>query len=322
MRNDLKLLPWEICSEAAGWNDEFLESVFFLGNGRMGVRGYLPFEPDSRPTQQGLFLAGIFGEIKDGITDFVNLPSPICETLLLNGVPAVLASSIHRTLDLKAASFHADFTLTAGDTRAAVRYTRFFPKELPALLMQRFEIHVQSDVELELRSGINLSSCNSPIPDDQVKENTELVQLAPLQFVTDDGSLFSCTFETVGTGLRIEQEVRFYAPDFTQGIVQNSGAEVTCPLTAHAAAGQTLVVENWSASVQVVMQMSALRLRQVIGVSAHFGTRILPRGRIHGRIATERFPMKNCKSVCAIRCFSLWQAAPHMIRPFPSAQEV
>ena len=73
MRNDLKLLPWEICSEAAGWNDDFLESVFFLGNGRMGVRGYLPFEPDSRPTQQGLFLAGIFGEIKDGITDFVNL---------------------------------------------------------------------------------------------------------------------------------------------------------------------------------------------------------------------------------------------------------
>ena len=52
MRNDLKLLPWEICSEAVGWNDEFLESVFFLGNGRMGVRGYLPFEPDLRPTQQ------------------------------------------------------------------------------------------------------------------------------------------------------------------------------------------------------------------------------------------------------------------------------
>ena len=244
MRNDLKLLPWEICSEADGWNDDFLESVFFLGNGRMGVRGYLPFEPDSRPTQQGLFLAGIFGEIKDGITDFVNLPSPVCETLLLNGTTAVLASPIHRTLDLKSASFYADFTLAAGDTRADVRYTRFFPKELPALLMQRFEIHVQSDVELELRSGINLSSCNSPIPDDQVKENTELVQLAPLQFVTDNGNLFSCTFETVGTGLRIEQEVRFYAPDFTQGIVQNSGAEVTCPLTAHAAAGQTLVFEK------------------------------------------------------------------------------
>lgn len=322
MRNDLKLLPWEICSEADGWNDEFLESVFFLGNGRMGVRGYLPFEPDSRPTQQGLFLAGIFGEIKDGITDFVNLPSPICETLLLNGVPAVLASSIHRTLDLKSASFHADFTLAAGDTRADVRYTRFFPKELPALLMQRFEIRVQNDVEVEMRSGINFSSCNSPIPDDQVKENTELVQLAPLQFVTDNGSLFSCTFETIGTGLRIEQEVQFHAPEFTQGIVQNSGAEVTCPLTALQLPARRWCLRSWSVSVQAATQMNALRLLRVIGVSMRFGARILPRGRIHGRIATERFPMKNCKSVCAIRCFSLWQAAPHMIRPFPSAQEV
>lgn len=70
------------------------------------------------------------------------------------------------------------------------------------------------------------------------------MQLAPLQFVTDNGNLFSCTFETVGTGLRIEQEVQFHAPEFTQGIVQNSGAEVTCLLTAHAVAGQTLVLEK------------------------------------------------------------------------------
>lgn len=112
----------------------------------------------------------------------------------------------------------------AGDTRADVRYTRFFPKELPALLMQRFEIRVQNDVEVEMRSGINFSSCNSPIPDDQVKENTELVQLAPLQFVTDNGNLFSCTFETVGTGLRIEQEVQFHAA----GIYAGNRAEQRC----------------------------------------------------------------------------------------------
>ena len=45
MRNDLKLLPWEICSEAAGWNDDFLESVFFLGNGRMGCLLYTSPSP-------------------------------------------------------------------------------------------------------------------------------------------------------------------------------------------------------------------------------------------------------------------------------------
>ena len=67
MRNDLKLLPWEICSEADGWNDDFLESVFFLGNGRMGVRGYLPFEPDSRPTQQDCSLREFSGKSRMGL---------------------------------------------------------------------------------------------------------------------------------------------------------------------------------------------------------------------------------------------------------------
>ena len=68
MRNDLKLLPWEICSEADGWNDEFLESVFFLGNGRMGVRGYLPFEPDSRPRRsRDCFLREFSGKSRMGL---------------------------------------------------------------------------------------------------------------------------------------------------------------------------------------------------------------------------------------------------------------
>ena len=101
MRNDLLLRPWSIASSSPGWHDDFLESVYFLGNGRMGVRGYLPFEPDPRPVQKGLFIAGIFGEIKPGITDFVNLPAPICNRLFLDGVPAVLASFIERKLDFR-----------------------------------------------------------------------------------------------------------------------------------------------------------------------------------------------------------------------------
>lgn len=253
----------------------------------------------------------------------MNLPSPVCETLLLNGTTAVLASPIHRTLDLKSASFYADFTLAAGDTRADVRYTRFFPKELPALLMQRFEIRVQNDVEVEMRSGINFSSCNSPIPDDQVKENTELVQLAPLQFVTDNGNLFSCTFETVGTGLRIEQEVQFHAPEFTQGIVQNSGAEVTCLLTAHAVAGQTLVLEKL-----VCIRTSRDADERIAAAPSDWSFRALWDAHTAVWLHTwqglrpEHFPMRSCKPACAIRCSSLWRAVLHMIRPFPSAQEV
>lgn len=45
----------------------------------MGIRGYLPFWQEKRTFETGLFVAGIFGEIKPGITDFVNLPTPYGE---------------------------------------------------------------------------------------------------------------------------------------------------------------------------------------------------------------------------------------------------
>ena len=46
MRTDLQLSPWSVSGTGNGWDDDFFESIFFLGNGRMGIRGYLPMEPD------------------------------------------------------------------------------------------------------------------------------------------------------------------------------------------------------------------------------------------------------------------------------------
>ena len=62
MRNDLQLTPWKISKIGTGWVDEFCESIFFIGNGRLGIRGYLSSEPAHRPIQKGVYLAGIFGE--------------------------------------------------------------------------------------------------------------------------------------------------------------------------------------------------------------------------------------------------------------------
>lgn len=96
MRNDLKLTPWTISHRGPGWADDFCESIFFLGNGRMGVRGYLSSEPAPRPVQKGLYLAGIFGEIKPGITDFVNLLTPVREAILIDGAEPSLAGDVER----------------------------------------------------------------------------------------------------------------------------------------------------------------------------------------------------------------------------------
>ena len=39
MRTDLQLSPWSVSGTGNGWDDDFFESIFFLGNGRMGIRG-------------------------------------------------------------------------------------------------------------------------------------------------------------------------------------------------------------------------------------------------------------------------------------------
>lgn len=81
--------------------DDFLESVFFTGNGRMGgVRGYAAGDPQPRPVRQGLFLAGMFDEIKPGITDFIHLPTPVWHRILADGRPVAPVGSVRRTLDL------------------------------------------------------------------------------------------------------------------------------------------------------------------------------------------------------------------------------
>lgn len=84
MRNDVCWKDWMIWAEGA-LQDDFLESVFFTGNGRMGVRGYAAGDPQPRPVRQGLFLAGMFDEIKPGITDFIHLPTPVWHRILAGG---------------------------------------------------------------------------------------------------------------------------------------------------------------------------------------------------------------------------------------------
>lgn len=128
MRNDLQLTPWVISQKGPGWVDEFCESVFFIGNGRMGIRGYAPSEPAPRPIQKGIYLAGIFGEIKPGITDFVNLPTPVYEKIYIDGIEAELAYNIERVLSMKEATLTMRYTLRSGSKTVDVEYQRFLPK--------------------------------------------------------------------------------------------------------------------------------------------------------------------------------------------------
>lgn len=173
------------------------------------MRGYIPLCMKKRPLERGLFLAGIFGEIKPGITDFVNLPTPVYETLCLDGEPVSRISDIERELDLETAVLTYRYKAHCGEKYAEMCETLFFPGDHPTLLLQRTEIKLFGAESAVFTSGIELDSCNCPIPDDQMKENTETVRLAELTAVSSDFSQLCAEFCVKGTGLSVTERVAF-----------------------------------------------------------------------------------------------------------------
>lgn len=214
MRNDLNLTPWTISCKGNNWHDDFYESIFFLGNGRMGIRGYVPSESNKRPIQKGVYLAGIFGEIKPGITDFVNLPTPVYEQITIDGEQVQLVSEIQRILNMKEATVTMQYDLCGNGKLLHVEHQRFLPHHQPSLILQRLKLSVSAPMELSINSGIITESCNSPIPDDQTKENSETIQLSHLKEHSINEKGINCNFEIQGTNLAVSQKTLFNCPDF------------------------------------------------------------------------------------------------------------
>ncbi len=211
MRNDVKLDGWTLTASGAEC-DQFLESVFFTGSGRMGARGCMAFRREERALDAGLFVAGIFDRISGGspITDFVALPSPIWCDWELDGLDARVCSPVTRTLDLHTGELRFEYTVEAGPQRARVTERRVLPMDSPGQIFQRFA--VEGDCPASLKLGIDARVSNCPIPDDQVKENTEVVRMfRETGFgVTTQG--IEAGYETRHTGLKLTYRMSFHSP--------------------------------------------------------------------------------------------------------------
>ena len=160
MHDDLTLEKWNISCIGSKEKDDFLESIFFTGNGRIGIRGYLPVGRERHPVETGMFCAGIFGELGNGITDIVNLPSPVFDEILFDGKKTKVVGLIQRELDIKKAVLKFCYTLSDGDKSAEVTYERFLPITHPGLIMQRTKIEPLQQMKLTVKSGLSTKSCN------------------------------------------------------------------------------------------------------------------------------------------------------------------
>ena len=210
MRQDMILKPWQIELTTNSTNDSFEESTFFTGNGRMGIRGYLPFWQEKRTFETGLFVAGIFGEIKPGITDFVNLPTPVWGNIECDGHPITLSSPVSSTLDMKTGVRSQSFLAKSGETTLNIEHHVFCSMSDPSLLVQRLSFSASRTSNISVHAGIHTACCNCPVPDDQVKENHETIKLAePTQHDMCKDSV-DCTFSILGTGLIVREQMSFH----------------------------------------------------------------------------------------------------------------
>ena len=202
MRNDIKLDGWVLTTSGVEC-DQFLESVFFTGSGRMGSRGCMAFRREERALDAGLFVSGIFDRISGGspITDFVALPSPLWCDLELDDRDAEVCSPVTRTLDLRTGELRFEYAVEAGPHQAKVMERRVFPMDSPGQVFQRFT--VKSDCPASLKLGIDARVSNCPIPDDQVKENTEIVRMFRETAFDITAQAIEASYETRHTGLKL-----------------------------------------------------------------------------------------------------------------------
>ena len=69
----VRIDPWRI-ERVSRWMT-LVKRSFLWANGALGVRGFGAWLPKHSPQAHAVFRAGLFSEIKPGITDMVQLPT-------------------------------------------------------------------------------------------------------------------------------------------------------------------------------------------------------------------------------------------------------
>ena len=221
---------WRI--ETDGPVTDFTESIFSIGNGYLGMRGFDLQTPKARREQHALFRAGFFEPVKPGITDMVQLPDVLGITVE-GYAPAVC----HQSLDLR----RGTFTQTWHAHGLIVSTRRMASMADPQLLCVRMTIASESDQTVTVHARLDDRVANLPVHDDQMMEETETVPL--LKSVEQSGD--SLTMRAVHSGrcVRFLQQVRVQGEPVP-------GPAVEVPLSA----GKPAVIEK---RVRVLLDQEA-----------------------------------------------------------------
>lgn len=163
---DVRIKPWHISLD--GPVSEYSESLFAVGNGCLGMRGFSLQTPKRRPYDHAVFRAGFFEPIRPGVTDMVQLPDAL-------GLRVVgeEPEQVSQELDLRTGVF----TQRWRGRTVAVETQRMASMADRQLLCVRLTLTALEDTQVRVQSAMDTQVCNLPVHDDQMVEETQTVRL-------------------------------------------------------------------------------------------------------------------------------------------------
>lgn len=225
----VNIFPWTISRESE--TDAFSQSVFCLGNGYLGVRGFGGWETKTNPQEHGIFRAGLFDFIRPGITDMVQLPDVL--TLCPAGE---LPGTVRQSLDMR----HGVLSQSWEREDAAFVWERAVSMADSQLILTRLTLTAKRAGTFTVTSAADADVCNLPVHDDQTVTAKELVRLLALEQL-DGGSLHMRTVPG-GHAVRLSWSLSSSRPAASVFTAEGSRAQTS--LTLSLAAGETWTVEK------------------------------------------------------------------------------
>lgn len=227
--NHVSIDPWVIRRVSPA--DDFSEAVFFTGNGMLGVRGFGAWEGKRSPQAHGIFRAGLFSEIKPGITDMVQLPDAL--TLRPLGEEPQIVT---QTLDMRTGVL----TQCWETERAAFCMRRTASMADSQLILQRLTIEAKQAGAFTVEAVASTEVKNLPIHDDQTVAATEYVRLFKAVSLTENAMQLHTLAE--GTPVKILWSISDDRDANRRDTLEKTAA--CTALTAALAQGETWTVEK------------------------------------------------------------------------------
>lgn len=229
MKPNMKISPWSVSARAAV--DGFCESVFFTGNGYLGMRGFAPWQMKSRPNAHALFKAGLFSHISPHITDMVQLPDV---TMLIPDTQA--PETVEQSLDLRTG------VVTYGWEGPDIS----FRMEKAASMADRQLLLVKLSMRAKARAALTLTSVsdarvrNLPVHDDQMISSEHFVKLLELDSLSQDELKMHTLAE--GTKLSLSWQLISSRACLRENAIEGETAVTT--LSSALEAGESWTVEK------------------------------------------------------------------------------